>query len=120
LVPLTVRWYRPPGRPTTVSSPSLFGTGIAAALTYAVEPIACLRAWMRQKAARTGVANLSVLDGTLDGIPLPDGSADVRITNPAPGEDALHAGLLAAGNIADAYEAGGRSLRRYRARFERT
>ena len=47
---------------------------------FAVEPVATLRAYMRAKAARLGIGNLYVLDGTLDAIPLPPGTADLLVT----------------------------------------
>jgi SAM-dependent methyltransferase len=40
---------------------------------------------MKDKAAREGKDNLYVMDGTLDSIPLPDGSLDVLITSNALG-----------------------------------
>ncbi len=47
---------------------------------YAVEPVARLRRYMRQKAANAGLDNLFVIDGFLHAIPLPTGSADVLMT----------------------------------------
>ena len=47
---------------------------------FAIEPAARLREYMREKAALSGVTNLSVLDGTLDTIPLPTDTADVLLT----------------------------------------
>jgi len=47
---------------------------------FAVEPVARLRAFMRDKAAASNVTNLFVLDGTLDAIPLPTDTADVLLT----------------------------------------
>lgn len=47
---------------------------------YAVEPVARLREFMRDKATATGTTNLYVLDGTLDAIPLPNDTADVLLT----------------------------------------
>jgi SAM-dependent methyltransferase len=47
---------------------------------YAVEPASGMRGFMRQKATRLDVANLFVLDGTLDAVPLPAGSADLLVT----------------------------------------
>jgi SAM-dependent methyltransferase len=40
---------------------------------------------MKEKAAREGRDNLYVMDGTLDSIPLPDGSLDLLITSNAIG-----------------------------------
>ncbi len=53
----------------------------ASSQVYAVEPIACLRQFIREKAAKTGLKNLFVVDGFLHDIPLPDGFADVLITS---------------------------------------
>lgn len=47
---------------------------------YAVEPVARLREFMRDKASSSGITNLFVLDGTLDAIPLPTDTADVLLT----------------------------------------
>jgi len=47
---------------------------------FAVEPVARLREFMRDKAVASGVTNLFVLDGTLDAIPLPADTADVLLT----------------------------------------
>lgn len=47
---------------------------------FAVEPVARLRQFIRQKAAQAGLNNLFVIDGFLHAIPLPDGFADVFIT----------------------------------------
>ncbi|MCP4313059.1 MAG: class I SAM-dependent methyltransferase, partial [Bacteroidetes bacterium] len=38
---------------------------------YAVEPISSFRSYMKEKAAKNGVDNLFVMDGTLDSLPLP-------------------------------------------------
>ncbi|MCP3974534.1 MAG: class I SAM-dependent methyltransferase [bacterium] len=47
---------------------------------FAVEPVAKLRQFMRDKATRLGVDNLHVLDGFLHSIPLPADQADVLLT----------------------------------------
>jgi len=47
---------------------------------YAVEPVAALRRFMREKAAGLGIDNLYVLDGFLHSIPLPASSVDVLLT----------------------------------------
>lgn len=47
---------------------------------FAVEPVATLRQFMREKATKLGISNLYVLDGLLDAIPLPAASADVLLT----------------------------------------
>ena len=57
-----------------------FGAVSLARHVYAVEPVARLREFMREKAAASGISNLFVLDGTLDAIPLPTDTADVLLT----------------------------------------
>ncbi len=57
-----------------------FGAVSAARHVYAVEPVARLREFMRDKATASGTTNLFVLDGTLDAIPLPTDTADVLLT----------------------------------------
>ncbi len=52
---------------------------------YAVEPVATLRGYMRDKAAQLGIENLFVSDGFLHAIPLPSGCADVVMTRQAIG-----------------------------------
>jgi ubiquinone/menaquinone biosynthesis C-methylase UbiE len=52
---------------------------------FAVEPVARLRQFIREKAAKAGLSNLFVIDGFLHAIPLPDGFADVLITSHALG-----------------------------------
>lgn len=47
---------------------------------FAIEPVANLRRYMRDKATRLGFENLFVIDGFLNAIPLPAGSADVLLT----------------------------------------
>ncbi len=56
-----------------------------ARLIFAVEPIASLRRFIRNKAAGIGTKNLYTIDGFLHTIPLPDGFADVLITSNAIG-----------------------------------
>ena len=57
-----------------------FGVVGQARHVYAVEPVMRLRQFMRDKATASGIANLFVLDGTLDAIPLPTDTADVLLT----------------------------------------
>jgi SAM-dependent methyltransferase len=52
---------------------------------FAVEPVATLRRYMRERAARLGIGNLFVVDGFLDAIPLPAATADVLLTRQAIG-----------------------------------
>ena len=51
----------------------------------AVEPVAALRRYLRDRATRLGIDNLFVVDGTLDAMPLPPGSTDVLLTRQAIG-----------------------------------
>ncbi len=57
-----------------------FDAAPAARHVFAVEPVATLRLYLRDKAGRLGIDNLYVLDGFLHAIPLPAGSADVLLT----------------------------------------
>lgn len=52
---------------------------------FAVEPVARLRRFIRDKTAEVGLYNVFVIDGFLHTIPLPDGFADVLITSHALG-----------------------------------
>jgi SAM-dependent methyltransferase len=52
---------------------------------FAVEPVATLRQFIRDRAARRQVHNLFVLDGFLHAIPLPTSSTDVLLTCQAVG-----------------------------------
>ena len=52
---------------------------------FAVEPVARLRRFIREKALKSDMNNVFVIDGFLDAIPLPDGFADVLITSHALG-----------------------------------
>jgi ubiquinone/menaquinone biosynthesis C-methylase UbiE len=47
---------------------------------FAVEPVATLRQYLKDKATRLGIDNLYVVDGFLHAIPLPTGTADVLLT----------------------------------------
>ena len=61
---------------------------------FAVEPVARLRRFIRERVARDGRDNVHVVDGFCHDIPLPDGYADVVITSHALGwrlEDELPA-----------------------------
>ena len=52
---------------------------------FAIEPLQSFRSFMKNKVAKLEVHNLFVMDGTLDCIPLPEGSLDVLITSNAIG-----------------------------------
>jgi ubiquinone/menaquinone biosynthesis C-methylase UbiE len=52
---------------------------------FAVEPVTRLRKFIREKALKTGLSNIFVIDGFLDTVPLPDGFADIFITSHALG-----------------------------------
>lgn len=52
---------------------------------FAVEPVASLRSFMKEKVAEEGLENLYIMDGTLDSLPIPDQSLDVLITSNAIG-----------------------------------
>jgi len=52
---------------------------------YAVEPVAALRRFMRDRAAQRGIGNVFVLDGFLHAVPLPAASVDVLLTRQAIG-----------------------------------
>lgn len=52
---------------------------------YAVEPVARLRKFVREKAIQAGLDSLFVVDGFLHAIPLPDSFADILITSHALG-----------------------------------
>jgi SAM-dependent methyltransferase len=62
-----------------------FAVSPAARHVFAVEPVARLRRYMRDKAGLLGIDNLFVLDGFLNRIPLPSESADVLLTRQAIG-----------------------------------
>ena len=62
-----------------------FAAAQTACLVFAVEPVASLRQFIREKATKTSATNLYAIDGFLHAIPLPDGFADVLITSRAIG-----------------------------------
>lgn len=62
-----------------------FAVAPAAEIVFAVEPVATLRAFVRDKARDLGLSNVFVVDGFLDAIPLPASSADVLLTHRAIG-----------------------------------
>jgi hypothetical protein len=51
-----------------------------AATVFALEPVATLRRYLGDKAARMGIENLFVIDGFLHAVPLPAASVDVLFT----------------------------------------
>ncbi len=64
-----------------------FAVAPIVATVFAVEPVATLRAHITTKARDMGLANVFVLDGVLDAIPLPEDSVDVLLTRNAIGWD---------------------------------
>lgn len=54
---------------------------------YAVEPVATLRAFIREKAALDGVKNLRVTDGFAANLPYPDDTFDVAMSGHVVGDD---------------------------------
>lgn len=64
-----------------------FAVAPVAEVVYAVEPVAALREYIRDKAQRNGLSNVFVSDGFLNLIPLPADSADVLLTHRAIGWD---------------------------------
>jgi SAM-dependent methyltransferase len=56
-----------------------------ARLLVAVEPVAALRRYLRERARQAGLTTLLVTDGVLDEMPLPSGCADVLVTYHAVG-----------------------------------
>lgn len=52
----------------------------AARYVFAIEPVATLRQYMRDRATQLAIDNLYVVDGFLHAIPLPPGTADVLLT----------------------------------------
>ena len=57
----------------------------AAKTVYAVEPVARLRRFIKEKSALAGLSNLYVVDGFLHDLPFPDSSYEVLITSHALG-----------------------------------
>lgn len=58
-----------------------------AKVVFPVEPVANLRDYLRQKAARLGFANVYPVDGTITSIPFPDGFADVVMSGHVYGDE---------------------------------
>lgn len=58
-----------------------------AAVVFAVEPVANLRAYIKRKALARGLANVYPLDGLITAIPLPDGTAAVTMGGHVFGDD---------------------------------
>ena len=84
----------------------------AARHVFAVEPVATLRRYMRDRAVQLRIDNLFVLDGLLSAIPLPSASADVLLG------DRLHQQLLAAGYQPGTYHEGSAVKRKLWKRFD--
>ncbi len=59
----------------------------AARSVYAVEPVANLRLYLRQKAHRSGLDNVYVVDGLITAIPFPPAFADVTMAGHVFGQD---------------------------------
>lgn len=111
---------------------------------YAIEPVAALREYMRDRVTARGIGNLFVLDGFLHAIPLPARSADVLLTcqavgwtlpdelaeiervvkpggtamhllpDPVQSDDPLRKPLVAYGYLLDTYQKGDLQIVRYR------
>ena len=64
-----------------------FAVAPLAGHVFAVEPVAALRTFVREKATSMRIGNLFVLDGLLSAIPLPARTADVLLTCQAIGWD---------------------------------
>ncbi len=62
-----------------------FAVAPVAEHVFAVEPVATLRRYMREKAERRGVDNVFVMDGFLHELPIPACAADVLLTRQAIG-----------------------------------
>lgn len=56
-----------------------------AGTVFAVEPVASMRRFMKEKAGRERINNLYVMDGFLDSLPLPGNTVDVLLTSNAIG-----------------------------------
>jgi SAM-dependent methyltransferase len=64
-----------------------FAIAPSGATVFAVEPVATLRSYIRDKARHEGLSNVYVIDGLLASVPLPDGFADALVTQRAIGWD---------------------------------
>lgn len=62
-------------------------TAADAGVIYAVEPVANLRDYLRQKAAARGMKNFYAVDGLITAIPFTDGFADVTMGGHVYGDD---------------------------------
>lgn len=64
-----------------------FAAAERARRVYACEPVDRLREYMREKAEREGIANVTVLDGTCERIPFEDGVFDIVMSGHVVGDD---------------------------------
>lgn len=64
-----------------------FTVAPAAATVFAVEPVATLRAYVRDKARNMGLSNVYAVDGFLNALPIPTDSVDALLTHRAMGWD---------------------------------
>ena len=64
-----------------------FAAAEKAAWVYASEPVGTLRAFMRERCAREGIAHVRVLDGLVTALPFPDDTFDVVMSGHVVGDD---------------------------------
>ena len=64
-----------------------FAAAEKAAEVYAVEPVATLRHFLRQKCAAEGIRNVRVTEGFVESLPYPDNTFDVVISGHVVGDD---------------------------------
>ena len=66
---------------------ALVAAAAGAQVVWAVEPVANLRHYMREKARARGLANFYAVDGLIEDIPFPDETADVTLGGHVFGDD---------------------------------